>query len=149
MKTTPNLVIYTFDTIFPKKHSEQWRTEFISLRLVSCLPTKIYWKINFQFNLCVIQKEVLETHLMHSSGWFLQSMLQRYRSHDNHPIGGVRAKPLSRAKTPKFRVATKKISIEVSIIFFPLFGLFWKKNHIKINNLHADTHQNNCVVHSL
>lgn len=33
---------------------------------------------------------------MQLSGSPSQSVLQRNRSHDNHPIGGVRAKPLSK-----------------------------------------------------
>lgn len=42
---------------------------------------------------------------MQLSGSFWQSVLQPKRSHDNHPIGGVRARPLSRdwmsaAKSP-------------------------------------------------
>ena len=36
---------------------------------------------------------------MQESGDPLQSVLHMYRSHDNHPIGGVVARPLSRACT--------------------------------------------------
>jgi hypothetical protein len=42
---------------------------------------------------------VKEIYLTHSSGYFTQSTKQRYLSQANHPIGGVRASPLSRPDT--------------------------------------------------
>lgn len=44
---------------------------------------------------------------MQLSGSFRQSVLQRKRSHDSQPIGGVRAKPLRRAVT----ALAKKITL--------------------------------------
>jgi hypothetical protein len=38
---------------------------------------------------------VSKQHLIQLSGSFSQSVLQRYRSHDSQPIGGVLTKPLS------------------------------------------------------
>lgn len=38
----------------------------------------------------------INLYLIHSSGRVSQSIMHLYRSHVNHPIGGVSAKPLSR-----------------------------------------------------
>lgn len=40
-------------------------------------------------------KNIPNTHLIHSSGYETQSIMQRYRCQDIQPIGGVNAKPLS------------------------------------------------------
>ena len=46
----------------------------------------------------VYDVHVMVTCLMQFLGSLSQSMLQRYRSHANHPMGGVLISPLSRAK---------------------------------------------------
>ena len=44
----------------------------------------------------------MQPYLIQLSGSFLQSVLHLNRSHDNHPIGGVSAKPLSSACTVRY-----------------------------------------------
>lgn len=43
-----------------------------------------------------LSAHILNTYLIQFSGSPSQSVLHRKRSHDSHPIGGVRAKPFSR-----------------------------------------------------
>lgn len=56
-----------------------------------------------------------ETHLTHSSGYATQSTKQRYLCQANHPIGGVRASPLSR---PDTAVKILRAKTQVLHIFF-------------------------------
>ena len=51
------------------------------------------------------------THLMQFSGSFLQSVLHLNLSQVSHPIGGVRANPLSKEEDPRMRIIKERDSI--------------------------------------
>ena len=57
----------------------------------------------------------ITTYLMQLSGSLSQSVLHRNRSHDNQPIGGVRAKPLSNDCTIHHVIGNINEKLEKSI----------------------------------
>jgi hypothetical protein len=69
------------------------------------------------------------TYLTHSSGYATQSTKQRYLSQANHPIGGVRASPLSR---PDTAVKILRAKTQVLHIFFTVL----QQTQLTINGLH-------------
>jgi len=81
--------------------------------------------------LIMILKDI---YLTHSSGYFTQSTKQRYLSQANHPIGGVRASPLSRLDTVVKILRTKT---QVRHIFFTVLH---KHNLLLLNFTKHDTH---------
>jgi len=81
--------------------------------------------------LIMILKEI---YLTHSLGYFIQSTKQRYLSQANHPIGGVRASPLSRADTV---VKILRAKTQVLHIFFTVLH---KHSLLLLNYTKHDTH---------
>jgi len=75
-----------------------------------------------------------EFYLTHSSGNATQSTKQRYLSQANHPIGGVRASPLSRPDTV---VKILRAKIQVLHIFFTVLH---KHSLLLPNFTKRDTH---------
>lgn len=63
----------------------------------------------------IIYSQYSHRYLTHSSGYVSQSVMHLYLCHASHPIGGVKANPLSRPVTPTASPATvtaiKKFSI--------------------------------------
>jgi len=81
--------------------------------------------------LIMILKEI---YLTHSSGYCTQSTKQRYLSQASHPIGGVRASPLSRPNTV---VKILRAKTQVLHIFFTVLH---KRNLLLLNFTKHYTH---------